>query len=199
MGVGGGSVDVTDAAAGGRQRMDRRRHPRGSGFMATDAAEDHVPAPLPLSARISDEQLARGSRGRVAHGVGAWRVLSRVLLVLDGTVVLRRRDEPVLDRRSRGFRTAGEDHSARPLARPRCGRRFDRVGRVFADAVTPAKRGWLSGRKLEWRLWHTAIISAAATPESGLWGGHLTCQEVFWDLVAVTEADPHRTPIVCAI
>ena len=89
----------------------------------------------------------RGSPGRVAHGIGARRVLPRVLLVLDGAVVLRRRDEPVLDRRPCGFRTVGEDHSARPLVRPRCGRPFDRVGRVFAYALTAAERDWLSGRR----------------------------------------------------
>jgi hypothetical protein len=30
------------------------------------------------------------------------------------------------------------------LARPRGGRRLDRVGRVFADALTAAQRDWLS-------------------------------------------------------
>jgi hypothetical protein len=108
---------------GDRQRMDRRRHPRGRRLMATHAVEDHVPAPLPLAARLSDRQLARGPLGRIADGIGARRILSRVLLVLDGAAVLRRRNEPVLDRRPCGFRTAGEGHAARPNHR-RCLERF---------------------------------------------------------------------------
>ena len=97
----------------------------------------------------------RHCRSPLGFLIGHWRtgrlgalrmgcVLSRVLLVPDGAPVLRRRDELILDRRPCDFRTAGKDHSARPLARPRGGRRFDRVGSTSADALTAAERDWLS-------------------------------------------------------
>ena len=125
VGAGDGPIDVPDGLLGDRQRMDRRRHPRGSRLMATHAVEDHVPAPLPLAARLSDRQLARGPLGRVADGLGAWRVLSRVLLVFDGAAVLRRRDEPDLDRRPwrfsycwrRSFRSARRSASFSAFSR----------------------------------------------------------------------------------
>jgi hypothetical protein len=47
-----------------------------------------------------------------------------------------------------GFRTAGEDHAARPLARPHRWRGVDRVGRIFADAMTAEERDRLSEPRL---------------------------------------------------
>jgi hypothetical protein len=44
------------------------------------------------------------------------------------------------------------------LARPRCGRRFDRVGRVFADALTAAERDWLSGRRWRTRMTDHGVV-----------------------------------------
>ena len=77
-----------------------------------------------------------GRLGAFRIGLEHGGVLSRVLLVPNGAAVLRRRDEPVLDRRSCSFRTAGEDDPAWTLVGPAGGRRFDRVGRVFAHVFT---------------------------------------------------------------
>ena len=76
-------------------------------------AQTYVPAPLPVAADLPREPLAEGRFRRVSDGSGPRAVLRRVLLVLDGAVVLRRRDESSLGRRDRDFRPGREGRAPR--------------------------------------------------------------------------------------
>src|SRR6516165_4877630 len=73
--------------------------------------------PWRLSARHGGLRNARAS---------PWRILRRLLLGTDDTVVRGRRDEPALDRPPRVTHSLGEGYFFRPPDCARCGRRVRR-------------------------------------------------------------------------
>src|SRR5690606_2614035 len=112
--------DFTPALAdvGDYPPLARLRHPDSGRPVAAHAPESRLPSPLPLAARLPDRTLAQWSVGRLAHGAGARRLLTRLLLVSDGAPLRWRNHDPVLDRRHRGLRAARKGDSAWPLALP---------------------------------------------------------------------------------
>src|SRR5574337_944497 len=156
MGAAVAAADVADDAdhapvARCRAAARRRR-------VAADAAEGALPRPVPLAPRLPGRALARGPLRRVAHGAGARGLLPGLLLVPDGAAVLRRRDEPVLDRRPVGVRAAREDGAVRPLAWPQRGCQIDRLG--------PGARAWRTRlRRARARRGSARCTARAAWPD----------------------------------
>src|SRR4051794_1959331 len=77
------------------------------------------PGPLPLAGHLLDGILAAWAGRRIPNGFGPRRLLPRLLLVSDDAVVRGRGDEPILDRRSRPLRAAGEARPRRSMAESR--------------------------------------------------------------------------------
>ena len=77
-----------------RSGADRRRLADRGGPLSADAAEACLPVEVPLADRLHHDRMARGPLRRVAHGRGAWRRLSRLLLDADGDPVPARDHEP---------------------------------------------------------------------------------------------------------
>ena len=92
-----------------------------------DSVEKQLSTPLPVAPPVHHPPLARGNRRRVSDGSRARSLLSRVLLVPDMSAVRRRRDEPVVDRRTRVVRTAREA-STKPVGPSNQRRPPGRVG-----------------------------------------------------------------------
>ena len=92
---------------------------------------------LRIAARRRRSFRAIGARmpGRAAPRRNARRVLCRLLLAADGTVVCGRRDEPGLDRCARHSGADRKGASSGPMGRPRRRHRPDRLGRRHARGL----------------------------------------------------------------
>jgi len=64
------------------------------------------------------DRMAGRLRGRIQDGTEARRLLSRLLLDVDGPPVCLWRDEPVMGRRYQRLCPAGEDHLSEPIGQP---------------------------------------------------------------------------------
>ena len=101
--------------------------------VAVCAAQTGLPALLPLADRLSYRALAWRKRWRVPYGAGTRDTLPGMLLVPDGAAVLRRRHEPLVDRRTRSLHLDREGASDGPVAQLRRRYRTGLVGRIPAD------------------------------------------------------------------
>jgi predicted metal-binding membrane protein len=77
-----------------------RRSVVSRGHLSTHAHQVSLSETLPLTAAVRVGSLAQRYRWSLSHGNRTWRVLRRLLLVPNGAVVFRWRDEPILDHRS---------------------------------------------------------------------------------------------------
>src|SRR3546814_459996 len=126
MGAGAAVSALADAAC--PQPLSLGGAPDRGRRLPVDALEARLPAPLPLADRVHRSLLAPGGRRCLPHGSPARPVLPRLLLDVDGVAVLRRNYEPLVDRRPRSLRAAGEARPRRPPVGPVCGRPPDSLG-----------------------------------------------------------------------
>ena len=92
--------------------VDCRRH------ISVDPVEACLSAALPRTHSLSESTLADGSSGRVSNGSRARGVLPRLLLGIDGAIVLRRRHESVVDCGAYALCTHRKAPARRPLGWP---------------------------------------------------------------------------------
>ena len=108
-----------------------------AGRLSALAAQKYLPSALPHAHVVSFAPLASARPGCAPPRRNARRVLCRLLLAADGTVVRGRRDEPDLDRCARHSGADREGATPGPMGRPRRRHRPHRLGRRHARGLRP--------------------------------------------------------------
>ena len=174
MGIRG--VGLIDADDGKREPSVRRRIVGRSGNISVDAFEACLSASLPIANRLFRASVAKRRDRCSLHGFGTRGILPRLLLGLDGAVVLRRYYESAMDHWACSIRAVGENRTGWSLDRTIQWRRFNRLGynafvALHYESLTILfSCGCLLSRSLNDCSWHFAagLMSAKLCMGSGI-------------------------------